>query len=63
MTIIECEYSRSISQAIEKCNGAADALQKVIQDASSASEPEAVEAIAIVIETRLIHQKAILDLI
>jgi len=33
MTPNQCEYSLSISQAVERCNDACNALQKIVEEA------------------------------
>jgi hypothetical protein len=58
--VSECEYSRNISFAIERTNDACNILQRIVEDARKRKDTEAVEVFT---QTKLIHQKAVIDLI
>ncbi len=60
MTATECEYSRSISYAIDRSNEACTALQKIVEDARKAENRDEVEVFS---QTKLIYQRAVVDLV
>jgi hypothetical protein len=58
--VSECEYSRNISFAIDRTNEACNMLQRIVEDARKRKNEEEVEVFT---QTKLIHQKAVIDLI
>lgn len=60
MTTNECEYSRSISLAIQRSEEAANALRRIVEDSRKAGNKDAV---AVFSKTKLIYQDAIVDLV